>query len=110
MTKDLAIAIVAAWKRDGVVCDVPGLIDSFNAQGKYAPALIRLQVFVGSGNRLASSALWDGKFNLAVALLMKHDLKDRSTIARGKPVKTTMGSRRLSGDVRNPKSDWKYVK
>jgi hypothetical protein len=42
---------------------------------------------------------------------MKHGLKDKSTMAvpsRGDG--SYIGSRRLSGDVKNPGSDWKYVK
>ena len=66
---------------------------------------------VGTYNRLASAALWDGHFNRAVGLLMKHGLKDKSSIARPPKLNGTyMGSRRLSGDTRNPGSDWKYVK
>jgi hypothetical protein len=111
MKKELALAIVEEWKKDTKVCDVPGLIDYFQAQGKFAPGNIRVKVFVGTGNRLASSALWDNQFNRAAGLLMKHGLKDKSTIAvPSKGDGSYIGSRRLSGSVNNPKSDWKYVK
>ncbi len=111
MKKELALAIIEEWKKDTKVSDVPGLIDYFQAQGKFAPSKIRVKVFVGTGNRLASAALWDEKFNLAANLLIKHGLKDKSTIDRPPQGDGSyMGSGRLSGDIRNPKSDWKYVK
>jgi hypothetical protein len=109
--KDLALAIVDCWKKNSTVGDVPGLAAYMNEQGKFAPIKIRLQVLIGTYNRLASAALWDGQYNRAAGLLMKHCLKDKSTVVR--PTKandTHITSRRLSGDVRNPKSDWKYVK
>jgi len=111
MKKELALAIVEEWKKDTKVCDVPGLIDYFQAQKKFAPGNIRVKVFVGTGNRLASSALWDNQFNRAAGLLMKHGLKDKSTLTiPPKANATYITSRRLSGNLRTPKSDWKYVK
>ena len=111
MKKDLALAIVDGWQKDTKVSDVPGLIDYYLAQKKYVPGYVRVKVWVGTHNRLASAALWDGHFNRAAGLLMKHGLKDKSTMAvpsRGDG--SYIGSRRLSGDVKNPGSDWKYVK
>jgi hypothetical protein len=109
--KDVALAIVDGWKKDMKVVDVPELIDYLRAQGKFMPSKSRIKICIGTYNRLASAALWDSQFNRAVSLLMKHGLKDKSTITRPPKRNTTyITSRRLSGDVSNPKSDWKYVK
>lgn len=111
MKKDLALAVVDYWKQNSTVGEVPGLVDYMNEQGRFAPIKIRLQVLIGTYNRLASAALWDGQFNRAASLLIKHGLKDKSTTVKPpKPNDTHITSRRLSGDVRNPGSDWRYVK
>lgn len=111
MKKDLALAIVEEWKKDAKIIEVPGLIDYFRAQGQFVPGNIRVKVLVGARNRLASAALWDGQCNRAAGLLMKHGLKDKSTIALPPKNKASyIASPRLSGNLRTPKSDWKYVK
>lgn len=107
----LARAVVRGWREDRRVKDVPELISYAYAQRHFLPADVRLQVIVGTRNRLASSALWDGDYERAVMLLVKHGLQDKSTVA--KPPKKNasyIASSRLSGNLRNPKSDWKVVK
>lgn len=107
----LARAVVRGWREDRRVRDIPELISYAYEQRHFLPADVRLQVIVGDRNRLASSALWDGNYERAVLLLVKHGLRDRSTIA--KPPKKNasyIASSRLSGNLRNPKSDWKVVK
>ncbi len=111
MKKDLALTLVDHWKKNSKLIEVPGLAAYMKAQGSYFPPNIPTKIWIGTYNRLASAALWDGHFNRAVGLLMKHGLKDKSSIARPPKLNGTyMGSRRLSGDTRNPGSDWKYVK
>lgn len=111
MKKDLALAIVDCWKKNSTVGDVPSLAAYMNEQGMFAPIKTRLQVLIGTYNRLASAALWDGQYNRAAGLLMKHGLKDKSTIALPPKNKASyIVSPRLSGNLRTPKSDWKYVK
>ena len=110
MKKDLALAIIDSWKRDCKVMEVPELKSYMDEKNKFVPYKLTIRVMVGNFNRLASSALWDGHFNRAAGLLMKHGLKDKSQVRRPDPVESYIGSSRLSGDVRNPKSDWKYVK
>ena len=107
----LARAVVRAWREDKRVGEIPELISYAYEQRHFLPAGMRLQVIVGTRNRLASSALWDGQWERAVMLLVRHGLLDKSTIAvPPKKNASYISSPRLSGNVRNSKSDWKIVK
>lgn len=111
MNITLARAVVRGWREDKRVGDIPELISYAYEQRHFLPAGVRLQVIVGTRNRLASSALWDGQWERAVMLLVKHGLVDKSTIAvPPKKNASYISPPRLSGNVRNPKSDWKIVK
>lgn len=110
MKKEIALTIVEAWKNNSKVMEVQELRDYFAEKNQFIPYKVSIRILVSERNRLASSALWDGHFNRAVALLMKHGFKDNSQIRKPDRIETYIGSSRLSGDFRNPKSDWKYVK
>lgn len=110
MKKETALAIVDAWKRNCKVMEVPELRDYMDETKKFVPFKMNIRVMIGEYNRLASSALWDGHFNRAAGLLIKHGLKDKFKVKRPESVESYILSGRLSGDFRNPKSDWKYVK
>jgi hypothetical protein len=108
--KEIALVIVEAWKKNSKVMEVQELKDYFAEKNQFVPYKASIKVMVSERNRLASSALWDGHFNRAVVLLMKHGLKDSSQVRKPELNETYIVSNRLSGDIRNPKSDWKYVK
>jgi hypothetical protein len=110
MKKETALAIVDAWKRNCKVMEVPELRNYMDETKKFVPFKMNIRVMISEYNRLASSALWDGHFNRAAGLLMKHGLKDSSQVRKPELNETYIVSNRLSGDIRNPKSDWKYVK
>ena len=110
MKKEIALTIVEAWKNNSKVMEVQQLRDYFAEKNQFVPYKASIKVLISERNRLANSALWDGHFNRAVALLMKHGLKDSSQVRKPDRIETYIVSSRLSGDFRNPKSDWKYVK
>ena len=110
MKKDIALAIVDGWQKDTKVFVIRPLVEYLTEVNRYIPFTERIRAVVGEHNRLASDAFWDGKFNLGAAMLMKYGFEKRRATTRPKRREASMGSPRLSGDFRNPKSDWKYVK
>ena len=62
MKKDLALTLVDHWKKNSKLIEVPGLAAYMKAQGSYFPPNIPTKIWIGTYNRLASAALWDGHF------------------------------------------------
>jgi len=110
MSKELATAVVEAWKADNRVVQVTGLVDFLKELGLYFPYTARVQGLVGRYAKLASNALWAGNSNTAITCLMKYGMDTKTYEERPKRRESYIKTNRTSGRYSNPKSDWKYVK
>ena len=75
MKRELATAIVEAWKTDAPVVAVPGLREYL--MGKKAPFATRVRVLVAAGNYSANEALWIADFKTAITWLIRRGLRSR---------------------------------
>lgn len=111
MSRELATLIVEGWKAD---CDIQriGELCAYLIKINYfIPFTVRIRVLIGEQARLASDALWEGKFDTAVIRLMKYGIDTKARhVKRPYRVTAYIKTNRMSGRERAPGQDWKYVK
>lgn len=75
LTDEQAQVVVATWLADGCFGEVAHALPEVGGTFRFK---YRLRVLVACRNPLANDALWDGKPNLAKALLMRYGIGTRN--------------------------------
>lgn len=70
------------WKQDSQISALGDFASELSEKTGFIPYKYRIRPYIAQKNVLANNALWDGNFDLAISLLLKHGLGDRRNVSK----------------------------